>query len=77
MQSLRRILVAAILAVAACALLAGALLALPAPVAVGCMFTGYLLFLVGGHVGWRWPVAVGGVMMFAGVFAAALWGALG
>jgi hypothetical protein len=77
MQSLRRILAAAVLAVAACALVAGALLALPAPVAVGAMFAGYGLFLVGGHLGWRWPTAAGGVLMFAGVFAAALLGALG
>ena len=47
-----------------------------APVALECTFTGYVLFLVGAHVGWRWPVA-GGVMMFTGAFAAALLGALG
>ena len=77
MQSLRRIAVGAVIAVATCALLAVVLLAMPGRVAVGCMFTGYVLFLVGAHAGWRWPVAVGGVMMFAGVFVAALSGALG
>jgi hypothetical protein len=76
-QSLRRILTAALLAVAAWALLTAVLLALPGSVALGCMFAGLVLFLVGAHLEFRWPVAAGGVMMLAGVFAAALLGVLG
>ena len=77
MRSLWRIAVGAVIAATACALVAVALLALPEQVAVGCVFTGFLLFLVGARAGWRWPVAVSGVLMFAGVFAAALSGVLG
>jgi hypothetical protein len=76
MQSVRRVAAAAVLATAACAVLVGILLTLPGPLAVGCLFAGQVQFLVGAHLEWRWPVATGGIMMFSGVFAAALLGAL-
>jgi hypothetical protein len=40
------------------------------------MFCGLVLFLVGAKLHLRWPVALGGVLMFGGVFAAALLGGL-
>jgi hypothetical protein len=49
---------------------------LPSAFAVGTMFGGLVLFMVGAELHWRWPVAVGGVLMFAGVFVAALLGGL-
>ena len=77
MQSLQRIVVAAALAVVASAILAAILLVLPGPIALACMFVGFIPFLVSAHLEWRWPIAVGGIMMLAGVFAAALLGVLG
>lgn len=77
MASFYRIIAAAAVAVPACAAIAGMLLLLPGPVAVGVMFCGLVMFLVGSKLHWFWTTAVGGVLMFAGVFAAALLGAIG
>ncbi|MEK6259578.1 MAG: hypothetical protein AABP62_13250 [Planctomycetota bacterium] len=57
--------------------LTGALLLLPGVVSIACLFVGLVLFLIGAELHYKLPAAVGGVLMFAGVFAAALLGALG
>jgi hypothetical protein len=49
---------------------------LPPAFALWALFGGLVLFMVGAELHWRWPVVIGGVLMFAGVFAAALLGAL-
>ena len=75
--SLRRVVVGSLIAIPASSVLAGVLLLLPAFAALGCLFTGLTLFMVGEGLGCRWCVAAGGVAMFAGVFAAAIHGVLG
>ena len=57
--------------------LTGVLLLLPGMISIVCLFAGLVLFLVGAELHYNLPTAVGGVLMFAGVFAAALLGALG
>jgi hypothetical protein len=76
-QSLTRILIATIIAVPACAAIVGMLLVLPGGCAMGAIFVGLPLFMIGHELQYRWMLALGGVLMFAGVFAAALLGALG
>ena len=76
MANLLRVTGALIIAVLAWTALAGVLLLLPPGFAVGTMFCGLVLFLAGAKLHWRWPVAIGGVLMFGGVFAAALLGGL-
>ncbi|MEX0610560.1 MAG: hypothetical protein WD229_00455 [Pirellulales bacterium] len=68
---------AVVIAVLAWAAIVGLLFLLPPGFAVATMFCGLVLFFVGAKLHWRWPVAVGGVLMFSGVFAAVLLGALG
>ncbi|MGH9173841.1 MAG: hypothetical protein ACRD1H_05770 [Vicinamibacterales bacterium] len=68
---------AVVVAVLAWAVTTGVLLLLPPGCALATMFGGLIAFSVGAKLHWRWPVAVGGVLMFAGVFAAALLDALG
>ncbi len=67
---------AVVVAVLACAVTVGILLVLPPSVSLAVMFVGLGLFCFGAKVGYRWPAAVGGVLMFSGVFAAALLGAI-
>jgi hypothetical protein len=76
MANLLRIAGAVIIAVLVWAALVGVLLLLPPSFAVATMFCGLVLFLVGAKLHLRWPVALGGVLIFGGVFAAALLGGL-
>jgi hypothetical protein len=55
----------------------GLLFLLPPAVALGATYVGLVLFMVGADQEWRWTAATGGILMFAGVFVAALVGALG
>lgn len=75
--SLLRTGVATSVAVPSCAGIAALLLNLPGPVSVGVLFCGCVMFLVGSELHRFWTTAVGGVLMFAGVFAAALPRAIG
>jgi len=68
---------AVFLAVLVWAVITGCLLLLPPSCAVAVMFIGLVLFLVGARLHSNVPTAMGGMLMFAGVFAAALLGALG
>jgi hypothetical protein len=77
MRYLLRMSGAAMVAVLAWAMTTGLLMLLPPTFAIATLFAGLILFSVGGKLHLRWPVAIGGVMMFGGVFAAALLGALG
>jgi mRNA-degrading endonuclease toxin of MazEF toxin-antitoxin module len=67
---------AVIAAILCWALAAGILFLLAPGFALGTMFAGLVLFLVGADLEWRWTAATGGILMFAGVFVAALVGAL-
>ena len=58
-----------VVAVGAWAGTAGLLLVLPPGFAVAVTFAGLVTFLVGAKLHLRWPAAVGGVLMFGGVFA--------
>ena len=77
MAYLLRMTGAVVSAVLVWAAIVGLLFLLPPGFAVAIMFCGLVLFLVGAKLHWRWPVILGGVLMFGGVFAAALLGALG
>jgi hypothetical protein len=66
-----------VIAMITTAAITGLLLLLPSGCALATMFFGLILFLVGAELHWRWPAGVGGVLMFAGVVAAGLLGALG
>lgn len=59
------------------ALIAGMLLLLPPGCALAITFVGLVTFLIGAKLHWRWPTAIGNVLMFAGVFASAILGAFG
>ena len=74
---LRRAACAIVMAVIAWAMTALLLLQLPASFAVATMFVGLILFLIGARLNLIWPAAIGGVLMFSGVFAAALLGEIG
>jgi hypothetical protein len=50
---------------------------LPPGCSIAASFVGLALFLVGAKAGFRWPAAIGGLLMFSGAFVAALRGALG
>jgi hypothetical protein len=73
-HSILRILVATAVTVLTLAAITGVLLLLPGYFALGAMFIGLVLFMVGGNW-WRWTAVIGGVLMFSGVLAAALLGA--
>ncbi len=75
-EYLARMTSAVIFAVVAMAITVGILLVLPSYVSIGVMFVGFALFYVGAEAGYKWPMALGGVLMFAGVLAAGLLGAL-
>ena len=68
---------AVVVAVVVWAASAGLLSLLPPVFALGAMYGGLVLFMVGAELEWRWTAATGGILMFAGVFVAALVGALG
>lgn len=72
-----RIIGALIVAVLAWSATAGLLMQLPPNFAVVTLFVGLVLFLIGAELHWRWPLFIGGILMFGGAFAAALLGALG
>ena len=76
MAYLFRMTGAVLIAVLAWAATAAVLSLLPPGFAVGTMFAGLVLFMVGAELHGRWPAAFGGILMFAGVFVAALLGAL-
>jgi hypothetical protein len=67
---------AIVAAVLAWAGITGLLFLLPPAFALPTMFCGLVLFLIGAKLHIRWPVAVGGVLMLAGVFAAAALGTI-
>jgi hypothetical protein len=73
----RRLALAIVFLLPAWALLSLGLCWLPSWIAMSCLFAGLTLFLVGSDREVPWCVGVGGVLMFAGVFAAAMRGALG
>jgi hypothetical protein len=75
-EYLARLTLAIIIAVVAVAITVGILFVLPPYVSLGVMFVGLALFCIGAQAGYKWPAAVGGVLMFAGMFTAALLGAL-
>lgn len=77
MGYLLRMAGAVVVAVLAWVASAGLLFLLPPVVALGTMYVGLVLFMVGAELEWRWTAATGGILMFAGVFVAALVGALG
>ena len=77
MDNFIRMTCAILIAILFWAALVGILFLLPPRVALGTMFAGLVLFLVGAKLHFPWTAAVGGVLMFAGVFAAALLGGLG
>jgi hypothetical protein len=72
-----RIIGALIVAALAWSATSGLLMLLPPNFAVVALFVGLVLFLIGAELHWRWPLLIGGILMFGGVFAAALLGALG
>lgn len=76
MAYLLRMTGAVLVAILAWAASVALLFLLPSAFAVGATFVGLVLFMVGAELHWRWPAAMGGVLMFAGVFVAALLGAL-
>ena len=61
-------------AVIASTVTAGLLMLLPAACAIATLFTGLGLFLIGAKLHQKWPVVFGGVLMFGGIFAAAIIG---
>lgn len=69
MQSLRRIIYATLIAVPSTAVAAAALLLVPPNIALGATIFGIALFATGKSTNRPIPMAVGGVVMFAGVFA--------
>jgi hypothetical protein len=71
-----RIAGAVVVAVLAWTASAGFLFLLPPACSLVAMFSGLVLFMVGADLEWKWTAATGGVLMFAGVFVAALVGAL-
>jgi len=75
-RSLWRIAIGSAIAIPACAAVIGLLLFLPGWCALGTMFVGLVLFMVGAEVGIRWAAVVGGVLMFGGVSAAGVLGVL-
>jgi len=71
----RRVLVAAAVAVPTCALLAWLLLLCPQWVSFAALLTGLVVFHAF-ELGRKWVGLFGGILMFAGVVAAVLNGAL-
>ena len=69
LQSLRRVMLATLIAVPSTCCLAAALLLVPPVAAIGIGFAGLVLFYVGKELNRPILLAIGGIVMFAGVFS--------
>lgn len=76
MNSVIRTLAAAAVAIAIWLAAVLLLMRLPSAISFVALFLGLALFLIGAKLALKWFAAIGGILMFAGVFAAALLGAL-
>jgi hypothetical protein len=77
LSALTRLIGLTLAAVVAWLAIAGGLMFLPPACSMVVLFVGLILFMVGAELHWRWSAFAGGILMFAGVFSAALLGALG
>ncbi len=70
--NVKRVLVATLIAVPACAAVAALMWFLPTWVALWFAIAGVVLFQIGAEIGWKWCAFLGGIVMFGSVFAWAI-----